>query len=55
MALIIALNAAFSLWVLVMVIAPLIWAIRTDDHDVTSVTRERQRRPALQTRRPALT
>jgi hypothetical protein len=54
MALVIALNAALSFGVTVVVVAPLIWAIVTQDRDVRAVTPQRRRTAPNQTTRPAL-
>jgi hypothetical protein len=54
MALVIALNAALSLGVTVMVVAPLIWAIVTQNRDVPAVAPQRRRTARNQTARSAL-
>ena len=54
MALVIAINAVFCFGVVVMVVAPLVWAILTQHRDAHAVTAQRRRRlrTASQVRRP---
>jgi hypothetical protein len=53
MTLIIALNAVLSFGVIVMVVAPLIWAILTQQRDAQPVAPRRQSRAGLRPTRPA--
>ncbi len=54
MALLIALNAALSFGVTLMVVAPLTWAIVIEHRDVYAVIAQRRRLLSIQTTRPTL-
>jgi len=49
----IAVNAVLCLGVIAMVVAPLVWAILTQDRDVETAAARRQRRARTATEQPA--
>ncbi len=48
----IAVNAVLCLGVIAAVVAPLVWAILTQERDVEAVAAQRQRRVRIATQRP---
>jgi hypothetical protein len=53
LAVLIAVNAVLCLGVIAMVVAPLVWAILTQDRDVEAAAAQRQRRARTATQKPA--